>query len=238
MPEPRACGEQVFLPGPRSSGPETDTRSILVHFNCCKNWTAPGQGEEPVGEGGSDRVLSFSRAGVIKKCMWHRTGRSTHLSPPELPFQNSGFVLLSCSVWDVGLMVYILSFALLFRSLPNLGDFYSLLKNQKNQISLRHLGKAVLCFARACTPRLELVTCLDSPSGSLVQLLTPVGLLGFQPLAPWLRHCQSHCFLCWSYVVSVPELWVNHEKILTFFCRLMQLFPWRPSKMAEVSSCH
>lgn len=90
----------------------------------------------------------------------------------------------------------------------------------------------------AYMPGLKLLICLESPSGeSLVRLLTPVGLLGFQPLAPWIRQCQSHCFLCWSYVVSVLELWVNHEKnINIFLCRLVQLFPWKPSKMAKVLS--
>lgn len=149
MPEPRACREQVLLAGPRSSGPETDTRSILVHFNYCKNWRAPGQRQAPVGDGGSDKVLSFSKAGALNKCVWHRTERSSGLSPRALPFQSSGFVLLSCSVWEVGSGTdgpyFVLCTSL--QSLPNLSNFYALLKKKYQKAQESNITEA---FGKSC----------------------------------------------------------------------------------------
>lgn len=79
-------GGRVLLPGPSSSGPEIDSRSILDHFNYCKNVTAPGQVPAPVGDDRADKALSSKKAGVLKKHMWHRPQRSSCLSPRALLF--------------------------------------------------------------------------------------------------------------------------------------------------------
>lgn len=97
-------------------------------------------------------------------------------------------------------------------------------------MSLRHLGKAVLPFTAARTPRPTMVTCLNSLSEVPAVAAHPSRAPAFPALSSMAQKCQSHCFLCWSYVVSVPELQENHEKILTFLCRLMQLLSMQTLK--------
>lgn len=50
-------------------------------------------------------------------------------------------------------------------------------------MSLRHLGKVVLCFAMACTPKLKLVVCLNSPSWVSGATARPSGAPGFAALS-------------------------------------------------------
>lgn len=92
-------GGRVLLPGPSSSGPEIDSRSILVHFNYCKNLTAPGQIPATVREDGSDKALGSRKVGVLNKHTWHRPQRSTCLSPP-LRFFTSLLLRAGGGLWD------------------------------------------------------------------------------------------------------------------------------------------
>lgn len=188
-----------------------------------------------------ERMGQIRRSASAKLVSEIRTERSIHLSPCALPFWYFGFVLLSCSLREVGSGTDSLYFVLCTSESSQFGGFLRSVKKTEGTGIKCHWGIwGKLCYALPwrARPAWNWWSASTPLPGSLVLLLAPVGLLGLQTLVPWLRQCQSHCFLCWSYVVSVLELWVNHEKILTFLCRLMQLFPWRPSKMAKVLSCH